>query len=564
MARKDTDPITPTVAREICLRENIPAMVVPGITRAGNEYQLTAQLIDPSTGSTVGTYSERVRGEDRILPAMDTITSDIRRGLGESRLEIHQSHRPLPEVTTASLTALEAFADGSWMLSRNQGNDAVRLYQTAIAADPGFAMAHAALGKVYYSFLLSEQALGEQEFRKALALSERTTPRERSSIEIQYAESQERVADAFALYKSYLQQYPGDWSARYNYARLLRMHGHTAEAVPIYEQLAQHAPDDPSVFIELATAYNNLDQYPQSIQAYEKAFSIDRGMLVAGNVNREYGFTLVLNNQTAKAEQVFSALLQGDPATAANGERSLAFLDLYEGKYASARQHLMQALEKTNDPYSLARIRYMLAVVAAGQGNRREQVAQLDRILANFGALGQKVQYGALVGQAYVRAGEIEKARKIVAMITPLVNSRSEQQVAYAQLLKAEIAAAGGDYQSALKFLKPPDPDAGDSTAVLTRESLAHIYQKMGNLDQAIDWNLQFLRNGNGGAIGWEPQQQVFEALYNGAWEYEQRNAPTSATSHLNVLLHLWKDADPNLPLLKQAKSLRAKLVASH
>jgi tetratricopeptide (TPR) repeat protein len=340
------------------------------------------------------------------------------------------------------------------------------------------------------------------------------------------------------------------------------MHGHVAESVPIFEQLVQHAPDDPSVLIELATAYKQLAQWPRSIEAYEKAFSVDRSMLAAGNINREYGFTLVLNGQAAKAEQVFTALL-ADPATTPNGERSLAFLELYQGEYASARQHLMRAFEKTSDPFSLARMRYMLAVIAAGQGDQHERVAQLNRIMANFSVLGQKVQYGALIGQVYARAGEVEKARKILALITPLVNERSEDDLTYAQLLKAEVAAASGDCPAALGFLKPPEIDASDSAAELTRESLAHIYQQMGNFDQATNWYIQFLQNGNGEAVGWEPQQQIFEAEYDEARDFKQMKAPASAMRELSLLLTQWKNADPDLPLLKKAKTLREELLAS-
>ena len=76
--------------------------------------------------------------------------------------------------------------------------------------------------------------------------------------------------------------------------------------------------------------------------------------------------------------------------------------------------------------------------------------------------------YGSLVGQAYARAGEVAKATQMLAVIAPLVNERAEEQVAYAQLLKAEVAAAKGDYQTALQFLKPPGPNDSNASVVLT------------------------------------------------------------------------------------------------
>ncbi len=562
MTRKQDERITPAVGREICQRESIPGLLAPGITRTGNEYLLTAQLIDPSTGAVVRSYSEHAHGEGQILTALDSIAATVRRDLGESPYEVHRSLRPLPEVTTASLSALEDYADGGTQFGRGKADDAVRLYKAAVAADPSFAVAHAALGYAYYSFYFNQPAQGEHEFRRALELADRTTEREHSWIEVRYAESQGRIEDALQLYQAYLQQYPGDWTARYSDARLLRMHGHARESIPIYEQLIRQQPGDAGTYIELATAYMTLGQFPQSIEAYDKAFSLDPHRIESSPVNREYGFTLVRNGQDAKAEQVFSARL-ADPSTFADGERSLALLDLYHGHYASARQRLLLALEKSTDPFSVARIRYMLAVVAAGEGNRREQVAQLDRIMDRIDALGSKVAYGALLGQAYARAGEVEKARKLLSVVAPVVNERVEEQVEYAQLLKAEVAAASGNAKDALQFLRP-NPEAGGASEALVSESLAHIYQQMGNTDEAIATYRQLLRDSSSRMLGWEPQQQVFDAYYNLALDYQRNGDRANALSSLTELLTQWSSADKDLPLLKSAYHLRDQLTASH
>lgn len=562
MQKRDDEPITATVGREICQRENLQGLVVPGITRAGREYRLTAQLIDPSTGIAVASYSETAHDEDHILAALDSISTDIRRDLGESRYDIHQSSRPLPQVTTASLQALQQYADGVEFFERGQADKAADHYQAAIAADHGFAMAHAALGYTYYSFYFNEPKLGEQEFRTALALASRTTDREHALIEIRYAESAGRIADALELYRSYLERWPGDWDARYFYARLLRMNGHAAESVPMYQRLIQESPNDSGVYIELAIADGTLGQISQSIQAYEKAFALDPHRLFDAQANEEYGAALIDFGQDAKAAQVYSRLL-ADPDTFANGERWLAFLDLYHGHYASARQRLQLALEKSREPFSVARIHYMLAVIAEGEGNRREQIAQLDRIAASLDAIGPKVRYGALLGQAYARAGELAKSRKILAKILPLVNERVENQVAYTEMLRAEVAAAAGDYDSALQFIKPPVAGGPDAAAVIIRESLAHLYQAAGKREEAIAWYLQFMNQGHTHAFGWEPQQQIFDAYYTLARDYRLAGDRASALSMLSGLLDKWKDADSNLPLLRKARLLRDQIVAA-
>ncbi len=555
MARKPDERITPLTARDICLRENIPALVTPGITRAGSEYRVTAELIDPSTGNAVRTYSETAHSEGQILGVLDTLATEIRRDLGESRLEIHRTHQPLPEVTTKSLAALQDYAQGSILFGRARAEDAVRMYQKAIQIDPDFAMAHAALGYAYYSFYLNEPALGEAEFRRALALSAHTTDREHQWIDLRCAESQGRIKDAMALYQTYLEQYPGDWVARYSYARLLRMHGHAAESVPVYEQLAHAQPDDPGLYIELATAHANLAQWSQAVQAYEKAYALDPHLLSIGSTNRAYGFTLVQLGQGEQAVKVFSALLSS-PDTYAEGEQSLGALDLYHGQYASSRKHYQLALTHAASPFARARVRFMLAAIAAGQGHRVAAVRLLDAVAAELTSMPQDIAYNALVGQAYARYGAVDKARKLLSAISPRVHAGVEDEVAFASMLRAEVEAASGDPGRALTFLKAPTADDDNDTKVILRESIAHIHQQMGDLDGAIYWYGQWLQNGDQPIAGWEPVVHLFEAYYALAADYLKQGNNAAAQHWLSQLLSRWSNADRDLLLHQEATRL--------
>ncbi|HTW46495.1 MAG TPA: winged helix-turn-helix domain-containing protein [Acidobacteriaceae bacterium] len=561
MARGENDRVTAVVGGEICRREGIHILVAPGITRAGRYYLLTAQLINPENGQLVHSYLERADGDDRILAALDSISTSLRRDLGESRYEIFESHRPLPQVTTASFAALQDYADGAAAFSHGRQEDAVHLYQAAIAADPGFAMAHEALGYAYYSFYFNEPDKGEQEYRKALALSSRVTEREHALIEARYAESQGRIEDALSLYQAYLREYPEDTDVNQIYGRILWMHGRAAEAIPIFQQILRRNPDDAGAHVQLATAYSSSGQPSPAIQEYQKAFSLEPHLIETGNLAREYGFTLVRDGQDAAAEQFFTSQLTS-PARYGDAERSLAFLDLYHGRYISARGHLLRALPASADPFSVARIRYMLAVIAGGQGNRREQIAQLDRIMANFDALGEQVLYGSLVGQAYARSGEPEKARAILDRIAAKVNPAADEQVAFVHVLRAEVSAASGDLANALHMMKEPASCRSDSATVLTCEAIACLNQKAGNIDAAMQWYQRFLNSGDAHALSWEPQQQMFEAWYMLALDYRDKGDRAKATSTLNELLTRWKNADPGLPLLRDAQRLRSELAA--
>jgi eukaryotic-like serine/threonine-protein kinase len=558
MERPAHERITPTLGREICQRENVRGLIAVGITRTGQEYALTAQLIDPQTGETVRSYTERSYGEDHILEAVDVLAREIREALGESLYQIHEANKPLPQVTTQSLSALQQYADGSTLWQQGKYFDAGTLYKEAITADPGFAMAHAALGNAYYSFLYNQPEDGQKEYETALSLAARTTDRERMIIQTNYAQDRDHVDEADQLFSQYLNRYPDDATMRFNYASLLRRHHRQPEAIEQYSQAIRVIPDFAHAYIGIATAYKMIGNYPKALEAYAKAFEIDPHWLVAGNVNREYGFTLVANGQDEKAEQVFLSLL-AKPETRENGLRSLAFLDLYHGRYASAQVRAEQSLEilKTHgSPLSLARIHLLLAIIAEGRGDAAEQRRQLDAAVAGLPDIQEKVVYGGVLSDACARAGLVDRAQKILLMIAPLADPRSSEQVGYVDLLKGDIALAAGQRDTAIELFKQSIKENSTGISV---EALAHAYQQSRDVDAATDAYASMF-SAPDPSLGWEPQQRWREARYTLATDYASRGDNQKARETLETLLNLWKDADPGLPLLKKAKTEYAKL----
>jgi DNA-binding winged helix-turn-helix (wHTH) protein/tetratricopeptide (TPR) repeat protein len=558
MGRQQGERITASLGREICQRESVRGLIVSNITRTGQEYSLTAQLVDPRSGEPVRSYTERSHGEDHILDSLDALSKEVREALGESFYQIHQADKPLPQVTTRSLTALQQYAEGSVLWNHGKYQDAATLFRAAIAADPDFAMAHAALGNAYYSFITNAPESGKKEYEKALSLLSRTTDRERMIIETDYALDQNHLAEADLLFRAYLNRYPDDTVMRFDYANLLRKNDRKADAIAQYKQVLRVAPDFAHAHIGIATAYKSLGKYPDALQAYSKAFEIEPQFLTSGNINREYGFALVANGEDQKAEQVFSALL-AKAETRQNGLRSLAFLDLYHGRYASAQSRLQESLEilkPQNSPLSVARVCLLLATVAEGKGNTKGQRQNLDAALTDFRDIQQKVLFGAMLGDAYARAGLSDEAEKIAAVITPVADQHNLEHMGYVHLLEGEIALGLGQHDRAIELLKQSDKE---NRTGLSIEALAHAYQQSGKIDDAVA-TYETMFGLTDLWLGWEPQQRWLEARYTLALDYLSRGDKQKARETLAPLLNLWKDADPNLPFLKQAKAEYAKL----
>jgi DNA-binding winged helix-turn-helix (wHTH) protein/tetratricopeptide (TPR) repeat protein len=553
MKKTPGERITSALGREICLRENVRGLVACSITRTGQEFALTAQLIDPQTGESVRSYTEHSYGEDHILDALDVLSKEVREGLGESLYQIHQAGKPLPQVTTPSLNALRQYADGSALWQHGKYREAVTLYKAAVDSDPDFAIAHAALGNAYYSYIFTAPRDGQKEYEKALSLSSRTTERERMLIEVQYALGRNHVDEAMPLLQAYLNRYPDDLRMRYNYGNVLREHDRLPQAVEQYQLVLQLASDFAPAYTNLATAFHGLNKLPEAIQAYEKAFQLEPQMLTSGNINREYGFTLVQNGEDQKAEKTFLDLLD-DPDTRENGLRSLALLDLYHGKYRQAQERLQQSLEmleSQNSPLSLGRVELLLAIVAEGQGDTNRQKRALDAAWSQWKDVQLKVPFGAMVGDAYVRAGFIDQARKIEAQIAPLTDAKDAKQTGYLHLLQGEIALAAGQSDTAIELLKQAEKEYHTA---MTIEALANGLQQTKNVDQAIAHYEELIHNPSSGYLGAESQQRWLQAHYVLASDYISRRQPQKAYKVLETLLRMWQGADADLPLLKLVK----------
>jgi len=232
----------------------------------------------------------------------------------------------------------------------------------------------------------------------------------------------------------------------------------------------------------------------------------------------------------------------------------LAFLDLYHGRYASAKSQLEQSLDilkKNSAPLGVARLHLLLAIVALGQGDPKGQLQNLDAALASFRQIQPKVVFGSMLGDFYARAGFVDKAQAIAALITPLTDQHNQEQTGYLHLLEGEIALSRGQREKAIDLLRQSDKE---NPTGLSTEALAHAYQQFGEIDEAMASYDKMLRSPRH-SLGWEPQQRWLEARYTLALDYSSRGEKQKARETLASLLNLWKSADPNLPILKHAKA---------
>jgi eukaryotic-like serine/threonine-protein kinase len=558
MGKTGDEKITEELARDISQREAIRAILSCSIAKVGQQYALTARLVDPQSGVAVRSYYESAKDQDHVLDALGAVATHVRRDLGESMLATSNANRPLPMVTTRSLQALKLFADGGALWSKGKWDAATQAFESAIKADPDFAMAHASLGDAYYSHVFNSPQRGKEHMDKALQLAERTTERERLYIQTRYAQDLGHVAEARNFFDVYLKSYPDDWGMRFNYAALLRGDGQLQDALEQYKELVRISPNNPFIYIDLATTQNGLGNYQEALRNYELAFKLDPSWKTNQNINHEYGMTLFRVGDEAKARETFKLAFE-KPDLKPKGLRSIAWLDLYHGKYAAAKPQLQEALlsdENFKWALSILREHNLLAIVANGQGDRAGQLRELDLAVPFLANSGLQVRAGLWLGTQYARAGSLAKAADVLEKIRPMADPKNPENSSDSQALEAEVELARGNKDHAIELLSLADKA---KTSAMTLEGLAHAYEVSGNNEQAAVWYERFV----GAAeppLGWEPQQDWIAARYHLARIYFAKGDKANASKQLDWFLDVWKDADPSLPLLKDALSLKKEM----
>ncbi len=557
MGKANTARIDRATGREIAVRESVKGLLAPAIHRIGQQYVLSAELIDPQNATTVRSYSERVPSTNGVLEALGAIAESVRRDLGESLASIRTQSRPLPLVTTASLEALRQHADGDAQWSRGRHQEAVVHYRHAVELDPDFAMAHAALGSAYLSFVFNEDKLGRQHLEKALSLAGRTTERERMFMEASYHHRLGDKTHAVTLYRALLQTYPDHYNARHNLGNLLRELRRFDEAAVAYEEVIRLVPGHASALINLATALSQARRATDALAAYDRAFAIEPDWKAGSNLNHEYGFAFVRADRPDEAAKVF-ALTFDSPEERPRGLRSQALLDMYQGRYKDAEPRLNEAVRLNlalKRTLSAGRDLFHLAVLREGLGDRRGSLEHLDRAVVEY-EKSSSAPFLARSGVLYVRAGALDRAQRVLDTALRHVKE-SAQPVPYeVRLLEGELMLARGQHDRAIEVFAKTDAEL-ESVPAVTKDFLGHAYSRAGRNEMAIrayeDVDIDE-------ASGWEPQQSWFGVQYRLAELYAKRGERDKAAARLDQLLALWNKADDSLPLLIAARKLRGSL----
>jgi len=263
MGRSTDERLTMDVAREICMREGIKAMLSGSIASLGSHYVIDLNAINAQTGDSLAREQTEADSKEAVLKTLDQTASNLRGKLGESVASLQKFATPLEQATTSSLEALQAFSLGQAEHLKTNDEDAIPHLKRAVELDPNFAMAYATLGVAYGN--LTHAALNHENLQKAFELKDRASERERLYISAHYYDEYARdVNKTIETYEAWKKTYPRDGVPLDNAALFYYDTGQFDKALANASEAYRLDPKDTFANQNLAGAYMGLNRYDEA------------------------------------------------------------------------------------------------------------------------------------------------------------------------------------------------------------------------------------------------------------------------------------------------------------
>jgi serine/threonine protein kinase/tetratricopeptide (TPR) repeat protein len=547
MGRPPDDRITSDVGREICLRDSIKAMLTGSIASLGSQYVISLDAVNASSGDSLARTEAQAGSKEEVLNAVHKAGSQLRSKLGESLTSVQKYDKPLSEATTSSLEALKALSLGDMKHSAGDEFGAVPNYQRAIELDPNFAMAYARLGAVYNN--LGQSQLSEENRKKAFELRDRASERERLYIASHYYADSGQLDKGIAALEMYKQTYPRDAIPYINVAAVYSNMGQFDNALENARQAVAIDPESISAYSNLAGSFLALNRVDEArttlntaLQRFPKNPSLHLTLAgIAWNQNDVAGMDKELETVRALPQGEFLVL---------NTKVGLAE---YQGRLQEARQmelKIEDMARQMNFAEAAGNGRAMLAVWEALYGLR--DLAMQDVAVAMKDQPPRNIRSNAAL--VYALLGQDERASKIMGEIAAENPLDTLVQNVDVPSNKAVIAILRNQPKQAIDLLDGAMVYARADSGVLYARGWAYLVANQGKEAQEAFQRLLDLRN-----FHQIDPSLAFGQLGSARAEAMQGNHSKARVEYQNVLA-TWKDADPDLPLLKTVKAEYAKL----
>jgi serine/threonine protein kinase/tetratricopeptide (TPR) repeat protein len=556
MGRPAGDRLTPEITREVCQRTNSKAMLTGSIAPLGSQYVIGLKAVDCNTGDVRAEAQEQAAGKEAVLKALDAAAVRLRSKLGESLSSVQKYATPVEEATTPSLEALKAYSLGMKTSYAKGNTAALPFFQRAAELDPNFAMAYSWMASDYST--LNEVGRGAENARKAYALREKVSERERFFIEGNYYSfatgELEKAAQTNELYQ---QTYPRDDSAYVNLGYVSAVLGNWEEALEKFREALRLDPNNATNYLNLSIAYTVLSRLDEAELVYKQA---EERKLESEVLLQNRYFLAFLKGDAAQMARIVSAAM-GKPGAEDLLLAAQADTEGWYGKLKNAREltdRAMDSAQRNGAKESAAEYQAAAALREVESGNREQARAEANAALK----LVPNRDVRTMAALALARAGDTEGAEKLAAQLEKTFPLDTLVQRYWLPTIRAAVALERQDPNRAIELLKVA--------------STIELSDLTGNL--AIFMSPPYVRgeawlmlhDGNRAAVEFQKFIDHRGLVATFPWgalarlglarAYALQGDTAKARAAYRDFLTLWKDADPGIPILTEAKAEYAKL----
>jgi eukaryotic-like serine/threonine-protein kinase len=567
MTRRADTKLTPGVARELCQRAGSKAYLAGSIGSLGSQYVLGLKAVNCRSGDTLAEQQVTAASKEKVLDTLGEAATKLRRELGESLATVQKLDVPLEQATTPSLEALKAYSLGVKAESEKGYAAALPYDQRSIQLDPNFAMGYNAVGIDYFS--LSELGRASEYFTKAFQLRKHASEREKLAIAADYYQNVTGELDKAAqTYQEEIESYPRSAAAYGNLGNVYGAQGQYEKAAEVTRQAVRLAPDENYYenLANLTLALQRFDEVRQTIHEAQ-AQKLDDFYLH----NALYALAFLGADSAAMAEQ--QQWYAGKPDYESFGLALASDTEAFGGHLGKARELTKRAVEsaiKADSKENGATWQANAAVQQAAYANPAEARQSAAESL-KLAPASQGAEVEAALASAM--AGDTARADSLAQDLGKRFPLNTQMQSLWLPAIQAQLALDRKNPAAALNTLQTASPtELGQIQFVANISCLYPVYVR----------GEAYVAAGQGSAAAAEFQKILDHSGI--VW-----NCWTGALAHLGVaranalqaktsqgadadaarvralaaykdFLTLWKDADPDIPILKQARAEYARL----
>ena len=553
MGRPANERITGDVGREVCLRTGSKALLGGTISSLGSHYLIDLYAVACNTGDTLAKEQGEATSKEDTLRSLSRASSSLRTKLGESLPSVQKFDVPI-EATTSSLEALKAYSMGITIGHERGDTPSIPFLKRAIEIDPSFPMAYAALAVLYGN--LNQPTLALENATKAYELRERANEREKLRIAAYYFRARGEIEKEAETYELWTANYPRDVSLYVNLASDYGNLGQYDKALAQEKEALRLAPDIVVVYANMGGTYVNLNRLDEAKATFDQALALK---LDSGLLRTNMYYYAFLREATALMEQQL-AWAAGKPGVEDTLLSAQSDTEGYYGRLSKARDFSRRATDsavRSDSKETAALWKVNAALREAEIGNAAYARAGASGALK----LSQGPDVKVAAALSFARIGDISQAKALAEELETTFPTNTMLKLYWLPTINATIELNRRNSSQALLDLEPSAPyELGGAGAFINY--LYPVYTR----GQA------YLLGRNGTAAAAEFQKMldhsgVVQNFVTGSLAHLQigraytiSGDTAKAKAAYEEFFILWKDADPDIPIYKQAKAEYAKL----